>query len=393
METKQLKQHIEILKASQARLVIQPILSNISFCNGRLMSSDLDSCVMTDTEKAINPDINTTVSLDRLGKFVKAAKAPSVSFSHDKATETLTVTSGKMTTELRTSPLDEFPVPPYFPESKEDNKYTVKASDFYNWVDRLKTAFARDKANNVLEQVCFTFSTHPGQNNSVVEIVATNGSVLHKITTSRAGLLNSRFMVDGAKLADIATRLKRIKYDGLVSFCWNDEKKEATNHWSDYRHGFIGLRTDFYDFYLKRFTGQYPVYNQLIPDISQCDNWVYFTKIDLLDALKSIAPFTNDRTNIVKFAGCDVTNSVWASTELSADVPDVGKTRIKLPVNIRKGVLPAMAFNYKYLINAIEHMAGTVVVLHCSGPISPTVLRSPDDDTEFDALVMPVQVK
>ena len=129
--------------------------------------------------------------------------------------------------------------------------------------------------------------------------------------------------------------------------------------------------------------GQFPKYNQLIPNESP--KIAIINVQDLVSALERVAIMVNEKTSIVKMEFSE------NNLKLMADTPDSGKSEEQLVVNY-SGEDLTIAFNYKYVLEALKNMESDEVKIGLNTGLSATVFR-PNKDEDFVCLIMPVQIR
>jgi len=93
----------------------------------------------------------------------------------------------------------------------------------------------------------------------------------------------------------------------------------------------------------------------------------------------------NEKTSIVKL---EFSNN---SVTMTADTPDSGKSEENLDIDYTNEDL-TIAFNYKYLLEALKNIDSEEVKIGLNTALSATVLR-PNNDEDFVCLIMPVQIR
>ena len=129
--------------------------------------------------------------------------------------------------------------------------------------------------------------------------------------------------------------------------------------------------------------GQFPKYNQLIPTESPKVATVNVS--EMISALERVAIMVNDKTSIVKMEFSD------NKLKLMADTPDSGKSEEELAINYTGEDL-VIAFNYKYVLEALKNMECDEVNIGLNTSLSATVFR-PNCEEDFVCLIMPVQIR
>ena len=129
--------------------------------------------------------------------------------------------------------------------------------------------------------------------------------------------------------------------------------------------------------------GQYPKYHQLIPEKGE-----KIAKVDreeLIAALDRASTMVNERTSIVKFTFAD--NKLL----LKADTSDAGSSMDLVEVEYKEEEL-IIAFNYKYVLEALKIMDSEKIRIDLSSSLSATLFK-PCNDENYICLVMPVQIR
>jgi len=129
--------------------------------------------------------------------------------------------------------------------------------------------------------------------------------------------------------------------------------------------------------------GAYPNYNQLLP--KSFSKQALINRKEFITALERIAVLASQKNNIVRL---ELTSDLLA---LSVDAPDVGSGREELGIQLTGGDL-TIAFNVKYLLDALKAIESLEVQFNFNGAVNPAVLK-PLDGMDFQYLIMPVQIR
>ena len=93
----------------------------------------------------------------------------------------------------------------------------------------------------------------------------------------------------------------------------------------------------------------------------------------------------NEKTSIIKLEFSE------NSLKLSADTPDSGKSEEHLDIDY-KGEELAIAFNYKFVLEALKNIDCEEVKIGLNTGLSATMFR-PNCDEDYVCLIMPVQIR
>jgi DNA polymerase-3 subunit beta len=366
-------QAVNAVQRATATRVIQPILSNVLFEASelgtlRLSATDLDFSLQTLIQAEVTTAGKTTLSSRVLSDIL--AKLPpksTVTFQVDLNVQTCKLSCGSATFELRTLPAEEFPVIPAI-----DPTVAVEL-DLETLVRGIKqTEFAASKqdSNNILGGIYFKLSQ------GVLDMVATDGSRLARHTETVDTSENT------PTLAHIIPAKTLQEFQKLVAtFGKADGEKVAIA----VKDGQIFLSTERYNAVSRLLDGQYPRYEQLIP--KECQISAVMNRVALMSALDRTSVLANDRTQIVKM------NFANDQVRFAADTPDVGNSHDSMPVQFDHANELQIAFNFRFVLDALKVMNGDEVRLETNGSLAPTLFKDQATPDQYLCLVMPVQVK
>ena len=129
--------------------------------------------------------------------------------------------------------------------------------------------------------------------------------------------------------------------------------------------------------------GQYPQYNQLIPQTFPKQAKINVSK--MVSALERVSTMVDEKTSIVKFRFSE------NRLEMMADTPEAGKSKEEMDI-LYSGEDILIAFNYKYLLDCFKNIDAEDMIICMNTNLSATVIK-PDNDEDFIYLVMPVQIR
>lgn len=128
--------------------------------------------------------------------------------------------------------------------------------------------------------------------------------------------------------------------------------------------------------------GEFPNYRQVIP--KDTIHRITMTTEPLIHALRRVVLLSAERSRAVKFELTD------GSLSLSSNNPDLGDAREDLDIDYAGDPL-SIAFNARYLIDALAVVGSKEVHLAFRDSLSPAEIR-PTDDEDSLAVVMPMRV-
>ncbi len=131
--------------------------------------------------------------------------------------------------------------------------------------------------------------------------------------------------------------------------------------------------------------GQYPDYNRLLP--SEFERTITVERKPLIEVLERIGVFAAQKNDILKFSLSKSEQTLRISTE----APDVGSGQEALPIQFSGDDID-IAFNVKYLLDALKVINTQDVKISMNGATQPVVLQ-PLGAMQLRYLVMPVQIR
>ncbi|MBN1580058.1 MAG: DNA polymerase III subunit beta [Anaerolineae bacterium] len=131
--------------------------------------------------------------------------------------------------------------------------------------------------------------------------------------------------------------------------------------------------------------GNFPDYKQIIPK-SHTTRTILNT-VEFLKACKTANIFARNEANIVQL---DV-DPVAEQIKITATSAEMGDSEVDLDANIQGDPI-TIAFNVRFLIDALQVMDSAQVVLETSSSARPGVLR-PIDSEDFTHVIMPMHIR
>ena len=129
--------------------------------------------------------------------------------------------------------------------------------------------------------------------------------------------------------------------------------------------------------------GQFPNYQQVLP--ASFAPRALVDREDLLKAVRLSALIASSAANVVKLKVGDE----GSSGITIAAAADVGDAEGEVEAQV-EGDGVTIAFNARYLVEALQNVEGDRLALEMSGPLSPGVLK-PLDDPDYVHVIMPVR--
>jgi DNA polymerase-3 subunit beta len=341
-----------------------PILSNVLLRaeEGRLefTATDLDVTVACSVEAKVTKPGATTVPVKKLFGIVRELGGTEIEIEVDDK-NVCTIRCGSSFYKIHGLSADEFPPLPKF---KDDKKVALTQEIVKGMMKKTSFAVSTDESRYVLNGIFISLKDHK------MTMVATDGRRLAlvdeevDISEKSAG----EFIVP-KKAVDELNRLLQDKGDVEIKFGEN----QASFALKDDK-GFSVLVIT------KLIEGNYPNYRQVIP--GEAKERVPLNREEFVQALRRAEIMTSEKANSVRLTFGKNTLAITANS------PEVGEARETLAVNY-KGKEMAIAFNPRYLIDALNSLGEDEVFFELIDELSPGVLKI---NGPFLYVVMPMRL-
>lgn len=144
----------------------------------------------------------------------------------------------------------------------------------------------------------------------------------------------------------------------------------------------ILFEIDDIQFLTRLIEGTYPNYEQVIPAAG--DKVMHIEKELLMKSLRRVSIMSKERSSAVKV---DINPQ---GIGISASNPDLGEAKDEFAVDY-SGAPITLAFNAKYILDALNVMDSEKVVLKLSEPLSPTLIME-DGREDYKYVIMPMRL-
>ena len=341
-----------------------PILSNVLLRADKdrleFTATDLDVTVACSVEAKVKKPGATTVPVKKLFGIVRELNGNEIDIDTDDKNIT-SIRSGPSYYKIHGLSADEFPPLPKF---KDDKKVSLQQENVKAMMKKTSFAVSTDESRYVLNGIFFSLKDNK------MTLVATDGRRLalvdEEVDISEKS--SGEFIVPAKAVNELNRLLQEkgdieIKYgENQASFALKDDK------------GFSVLVIS------KLIEGNYPNYKQVIP--AEAKERIALVREEFLQALRRAEIMTSEKANSVKMT--------FGKNQLAitANSPEVGEARETLAVNY-KGKEIAIAFNPRYLIEALTALSEDEVFFELIDELSPGVVKI---NGPFLYVVMPMRL-
>ena len=360
---------IKIVERATSTKALQPVLMNIlieTIDKGtiKLVATDLDLTVVALVDAQVEEEGKITLPSRTLNEIVSKLGDKLITFEMIEGESSVTITCQNSKFEIIGISAFEFPPEVYNIELNEENSFEIAVKPLAKAVGQAGFAAAGYETSNLLSGIVCDIS------GEVLEIASTDGNRLARV---REKIENK----DGKTSQLIIPSKTLNEFIKMSSYIEEDNVKLYTERTK------LIIKSDRTMTVSRLLEGQFPKYTQLIPDESPKEALVSVN--DLKSALDRVSIMVNDKTSIVKMS------FTQGKLKLSADTPDSGKSEEELDIVYNSEDLD-IAFNYKFVLEALKNMECDNVKIGLNTSLSATVLR-PDSEDDFVCLIMPVQIR
>lgn len=349
-----------------------PVLANVMLATDegrlRLSATNLEMGITCWITARIDEEGSTTVPSRTFADLVNTLPGDQVALTLDAPTMTLNVRSGTSTNDIRGIDAQEFPP---LPVPDMDGAVEFNVVDFREMIHQVSFSASTDEARPVLMGVLMVVE------DDQITMAAADGFRLSVRTATLAS--PAPVSLDVIIPARALNELARIAGDseGKISMAVPTGR------------GQVIFRVKDAELVSQLIEGTFPDYQQIIPRSYSSRTLVSTTA--LLKACKQAEIFAREGTNVarldIKAAEGEMDPS---EVEVSATSEETGKNETIVEATV-DGNSVLIAFNVKYLREALEVIKTPNVALETSAPNAPGVVRPVGED-DFLHVIMPMHL-
>ena len=349
-----------------------PVLANVMLATDegrlRLSATNLEMGITCWITARIEEEGSTTVPARTFADLVNTLPGDQVALKLDPNTQTLNVRSGTSTNDIKGIDAQEFPP---LPVPDMDGAVQLSVVDFREMIHQVSFAASTDEARPVLMGVLMVIE------GDQITMAAADGFRLsvRKATFASPAPVPLNVIIPARALNELA----RIAGDGEGSISMAVQTGR----------GQIIFRVKDVELVSQLIDGTFPDYQQIIPRSYKSRTLVSTTA--LLKACKQAEIFAREGSNVARLDIKAAEGEMKPSElEISATSEETGKNETIVEATVDgSGVL--IAFNVKYLREALEVIKTPNVALETSASNSPGVVRPVGED-DFLHVIMPMHL-
>ena len=357
---------LKIVERATAQKGLQPVLANILIdavdkTTINLYATDFDLTIITSVSANVQNTGKITLPAKKLIDIVSRLNDGIIDFNLNSTI--MTITSGKSTFDIIGISAMEFPKIEKLTDTVAEIEIDLKP--FILGIKEAGfAAAAYESNNNLLSGVVCDI------NKNVLEIASTDGNRL-----CRARKIISNKDNQSIKLIVPAKVLQEFM---KVSYYIDDESVKIYT-----KNTKMMIESENITMISNLMNGQYPQYNQLIPQSFPKQAKLNVAK--MVSALERVSTMVDEKSGIVKF------NFTENKLEMMADTPESGKSKDEMDI-LYSGEDILIAFNNRFLLDFFKNIDSEDMIVCMNTNLSATVIK-PDNDEDYIYLVMPVQIR
>ena len=370
---------IKIVERATSIKALQPVLMNIlieTIDKGtiKLVATDLDYTVIAEVDAQVEEEGKITLPSKTLNEIVSKLGDKLITFEMNEGETTVNITCQNSKFDINSDiaimsdiigiSASEFP--PEFSniDVKEEDGFDISIRPFVKAVKQAGFAAASYETSNLLSGIVCDISSN------VMEIASTDGNRLARVRETIDNKENhAKQLIIPSKTLNEFIKMSSFIDEEAVKIYTEDSK--------------IIIKSEKTLTVSRLLSGQFPKYNQLIPQESPKEALVNVSQ--MISALERVSIMVNEKTSIVKL------EFGHNNLKLTADTPDSGKSEENLDIDYTGEEL-AIAFNYKFVLEALKNIDSDVVKVGLNTPLSATMFR-PNNEEDYVCLIMPVQIR
>ncbi|HMB21468.1 MAG: DNA polymerase III subunit beta [Chloroflexota bacterium] len=349
-----------------------PVLANVLIASDegrlRLSATNLEMGITCWIPARIEEDGSTTVPSRTFSDLVSTLPGDQVLLKLDPATQTLNVRGGSSTNDIKCIDAQEFPP---MPVPDFEDAVQINVGDFREMIHQVAFAASSDEARPVLMGVLVQVDKDK------LTMAAADG---FRLSVRKAVLATpAAATVSAIVPAQALKELARVATDGDEPIYMVLPKGR----------GQVVFRVKDVEVASQLIDGTFPDFQQIIPRSYKSRTLV--STSSLLKACKQAEIFAREGSNVARFNIKTAQSDMQPSeVEITATSEETGKNETIVEATVDgSGLL--IAFNVKFLREALEVIRTPNVALETSAPNAPGVVRPVGDD-QFLHVIMPMHL-
>ena len=346
-----------------------PILGNVLLRTEggkiKLTATNLEVGINVWVPAKIEDEGAITIPAKLFTDFVNSLPPGQAELSLNVRTKTVHLRSGQYEANFKGMDAEEFPIIPVAPD-KPTTRLTK--SGLRRMITEVAFVATTDDSRPVLTGVLTTFD---GDRVTMAaadpyRLSVRTGTLLSKVDTKLDVIIPARSLMEVQRIIDDS--------DDPIDVFVTPNGSQVIFH------------TEEADLVSRVIEGQFPNYRQVIPTGTAATT-ITAQRDDLLQATRLAALFARDSANMLRF---QVDPTAQPPLVISANAAEVGDNTAKVDATVN-GQNTTIAFNSRFIADALGSLTAPEVKLELGGPLAPGVVKIVGDDSYLH-VVMPLRI-
>lgn len=351
-----------------------PVLANVLIKAGKdkleVISTNLETATRVGLNCRVELEGQTTVNGKTLLEFV--GQLPEGELTVEKLGEEIVVGSSGFKARMAIIAPEEFPA---IPQVTKGTKIELSGKEFVKSVSRVAFAAAMDEGRPILTGVLCDFGK------GSVKFVATDGYRLSFDQMDANAETGMKVVVPARALLEAAKIIVEVDQSEGAKFTW--KISENLNQ--------VNFSIGSVEFTSRLIEGEYPGWQKVIPAVFPTKASV--TKEDFVKLVKVASIFAKDAGSIVKVrVEPDSKRPGRGVIKVGAQASEVGSSDGLYEIDLN-GPGGEIAFNYKYLIEALSVIGEETVTFEMVENLNPGKISGGGSKDRFFHIIMPVRLQ
>ena len=346
-----------------------PILGNVLLRteNGRLKltATNLEVGINVWVPAKVDDDGAITVPAKLFTDFVNSLPPGPAELSLNVRTKTVHLKSGPYEANFKGMDAEEFPIIPVAP-------------------DKPTTKLSKSTLRRMINEVAFVATTDDSRPVLTGVLTTFDGD---KLTMAAADPYRLSVRT-GSLIARVDSKLEVIIPARSLQEVWRiiDDTDDPVEIFVTPNGSQVIFHTEEADLVSRVIEGQFPNYRQVIPS-GKAATRIVAQREELLQATRLASLFARDSANMLRF---QVDPSAQPPLVISATATEIGDNTAKVDATV-DGQNTTIAFNSRFISDALGSLTAPEVALELGGPLAPGVVKIVGDDTYLH-VVMPLRI-
>lgn len=320
---------------------------------------DLDLGVLASMEAEVETSGKVAINAKLFGEIVRKLPLDILSLEYISDGNKLLISSGKSTFQIVAGNLEDYPA---LPKITDGSSFKLSSKEFKSMINMTKMALSQDNTKPILTGALMEIDTNS------VNMVSLDG---YRLAVSKNSLDTGigslkKIIIPGRTLNDLSSALgsEELEIEFTV-----DEK-------------YISAQFNGAKFISRLIEGTYIDYSKLLP--AEYKTKIIVNRVEFLNAIdRATILAVHEKNSLVKFS---ITDEFIQATS-NTDVGDLSEQ-----VNITKeGESLNIAFNSRYLTEALKAMSSEEVSLSFTTSLNPCIIH-PLDESDYLHLLLPIRL-